>query len=393
LTTINHHTLSDFRMERGEELDELFAQLLVVMEQGGWVKLEEVMHDGSKVRTQAGADSFRGLATVEKKLAAAREVTQEDPQGRGNRRREAAQQRVRREREERLGRALQELQKIQQGREQESEKAAVRVSVSEPEARWMQHGDKAKAPSYNAQVSTDGAEGVIVGADLSQSSDDSAGLIPAMDEVKRNLGRDARVAVADGGFTNLATIEKMAERKIDFVGSLPDPRERSEAAMKSVGIDPQFAPHFFIFQETSQTLQCPAGKTLRYRRQSRKGKKWYRQYQAAGSDCSGCAYQKRCCPRRPERGRTVSRLEQEPESLRRFREKMAGAEAQRIYRRRGAVAEFPFAWLKEKFGLRKFRLFGRSKARTELVWACLAHNAMIWKRLAWQPLRTVVVAA
>jgi len=36
----------------------------------------------------------------------------------------------------------------------------------------------------------------------------------------------------------------MAEGEIDFYGSLPDPKERSEAAMKSHGIDPKFAPHF-----------------------------------------------------------------------------------------------------------------------------------------------------
>src|SRR5713226_4506972 len=105
------------------------------MEEGGWVKLEEVMHDGSKVRAQAGVDSFRRLATIEKKLAAAREPAQEDPQAGGNRRREAARQRVRREREERLRQALEELQKMQQGRNNETEKAAVRVSVSEPESR------------------------------------------------------------------------------------------------------------------------------------------------------------------------------------------------------------------------------------------------------------------
>lgn len=389
---INHHTLSDFRVQRKRELDELFAQLLVVLEQGGWVKLEQVMHDGTKIRAQAGVDSFRRKGTLEEQLEVARKLAQENPQAGGSGRREAAQRRARREREERLQQALAELEKLQENKAEE-EKQGVRVSKSEPEARWMQHGDKALAPSYNAQVSTDATEGVIVGADLSQSSDDSAGLAPAMDEVKENLGRDAQQVVADGAYTNLATIEAMEERKIDFVGSLRDPRERSEAAMKSVGIDPRFAPHFFILQEASNTLRCPAGKTLRYLRRNRKGKKVYGQYRSLGSDCQSCQFQKQCCPRTPEQGRMVSRLEQEPEALRRFREKMAGEDARQAYRRRGAVAEFPFACLKEKFRLRKFRLFGRLKARTELIWACLAHNVMIWKRLAWRPSPVAVAVA
>ena len=48
-----------------------------------------------------------------------------------------------------------------------------------------------------------------------------------------------------------------------------------------------------------------------------------------------------------------------------FRKKMATPEAQAIYKRRGAVAEFPNACIKEKFGLRKFRLRGLAKATCE----------------------------
>ena len=151
--------------------------------------------------------------------------------------------------------------------------------------------------------------------------------------------------------------------------------------MKSVGIDPQYAPHFFILQPDTDTLCCPAGKRLKYVRQSRKGDRLYRQYQADGVDCSRCAHQPRCCPKSPSQGRTVSRLAQEPEVMTRFRGKMASEEAQNIYKQRGAVAEFPFAVLKERFGLRKFRVFGMVKARTEVMWACLAHNLMIWKRV------------
>ncbi len=67
-----------------------------------------------------------------------------------------------------------------------------------------------------------------------------------------------------------------------------------------------------------------------------------------------------------------------------FREKMKGAEAQAIYKRRGAIAEFPNAWIKDKIGLYKFRLRGLVKAKTEALWACLTYNVMIWVRLVWR---------
>jgi transposase len=383
MEVINHHSLSDFRVRHGEALSELFSQLLVAMEQAGWVKLERVMHDGTKVRAQAGVDSFRREKTVREKLAQARELVEQDPQadGGGNKRREAAQQRARREREQRLQEALQELEKIQGSKDDAEQKAQARVSVSEPEARWMKHGDHAIAPSYNVQVSTDAAAGVIVGVQLTQSAEDSHQLAPAMDEVEKNLGRQPEQVVADGGYTNRESIERMEERKIDFIGSLPDPRERSEAAMKAVGIDPKFAPHFFILRPDSNTMTCPAGKPLGYVGQSRKRGNHYRQYRAEGQDCVGCLYQTQCCPRAPWKGRMVSRLESEAAVVVRFREKMGSEPAREIYRQRGAVAEFPFAWLKEKFGIRKFRVFGMAKAGLEALWACLAHNVMIWVRL------------
>ena len=67
------------------------------------------------------------------------------------------------------------------------------------------------------------------------------------------------------------------------------------------------------------------------------------------------------------------------------RKKMETSAAKAAYRKRGEVAEFPNAWLKEKIGLRKFRLRGLVKAKIEVTWACLAYNVAIWRRLLWQP--------
>jgi transposase len=312
LATINHHTLSDFRVGCRKELDELFQKLLVVLDEANIISLERVMHDGTKVRARAGASSFRREKTVEEKLAQAKELVEQDPQVDGSQQRQRAQQRARREQSECVEKALKQLRQIQRQCRTQQERERARVSVSEPEARIMKHGDHAYAPSYNVQVSTEARSGVIVGVDLTQKADDSAALDPAMEEVNRNLGRTPQQVVADGGYTNQQTVEKMAARNIDFIGSARDPKERSEAAMKSVGIDPQYAPHFFIFQPETDSLCCPAGKLLEYVRQSQKGDRRYRQYQADGADCSRCEHQLRCCPKSPSQGRTVSRLEQEP---------------------------------------------------------------------------------
>jgi len=216
---------------------------------------------------------------------------------------------------------------------------------------------------------------------VSQSADDSHGLKPAMEEIQKNVGRMPEQMVADGGFTNHDSIQRMAESQIDFYGSLPDPKERSEAAMKSHGIDPKFAPHFFILQPETRTAQCPAGKPMKYLRRHKKRGDEYTSYRADAADCLACAFQKQCCPNNAAKGRMVSFRGQELELIAEFRKKMASEEGQRIYRQRGATAEFPFAWIKERMKLRKFRLFGLRKASIEVLWASLAYNVMIWLRV------------
>jgi len=71
-------------------------------------------------------------------------------------------------------------------------------------------------------------------------------------------------------------------------------------------------------------------------------------------------------------------------------EKMKTPEAQAVYRQRKRTAEFPNLWIKEKFGLRRFRVRGLVKATCEALWACLTYNLQQWVRLRW---RTKLAAA
>src|ERR1700681_4358623 len=94
MEVINHHSLSDFRIDHKEALTDLFTQMLVVLSDAGLVKLHLVAHDGTKIRAQAGVDSFGREATLREKLEQARQLVEENPQADGgNKRQQAAQQR------------------------------------------------------------------------------------------------------------------------------------------------------------------------------------------------------------------------------------------------------------------------------------------------------------
>jgi len=63
-----------------------------------------------------------------------------------------------------------------------------------------------------------------------------------------------------------------------------------------------------------------------------------------------------------------------------FQAKMRTPEAQSIYRDRGRIAEFPHAWIKDKFRLRRFHVRGLLKAGVELTWAALTFNLLALHR-------------
>ena len=84
----------------------------------------------------------------------------------------------------------------------------------------MKHSDGGLTLSYNAQISTDAAQGLIVGVAVTQEANDSAQLIPAVERLEQRLKKKPQQMVADGGYTTRDNIEKMAGREIDFLGSM-----------------------------------------------------------------------------------------------------------------------------------------------------------------------------
>ena len=379
---VNHHSLSDFRVEQQTALDELFAQVLGVMSADGLIRLDRVTHDGTKVKAQASGRSFRREPSLREHLERARQRVRAmgDPREEGmNARRVKAQERAARERVGRLEQALDEMQKVQGTQSARQRRKEGRVSDTDPEARFMKQSDGGLAPSHNLQISTDAAHSLIVGVRVTQSANDEGQLPGALEEVKRNFGRFPRQVVTDAGFTTRETILEMAERQVDLIGATVELEKRSRPGP---GVDAAFRASAFNYEAEGDVYRCPNGKELR-RRGTERGRAGvlHHVYQARTADCRACAFRPRCCggasPRR------IFRLENAP-AVAAFLEKMKTAEAQAAYRLRGRVAEFPHAWLKAKIGLRQFRVRGLRKVRCEALWACLAYNLAQWVRLRWK---------
>jgi transposase len=73
LGTISHRTLSGFRSGNKAALDDLFVQVLGMLSAEGLITLERVTLDGTKIKANAGGNTFRRKEKLEAHLELARE--------------------------------------------------------------------------------------------------------------------------------------------------------------------------------------------------------------------------------------------------------------------------------------------------------------------------------
>jgi len=103
-------------VEKQQELDELFTQVLAALSKEGLITLEQVMQGGTKIKALASSRSYRQEQTIREHLEQARQrlVAMGDPRNdESSPKTKQAQARARRQQQERLESALEELQKLQ----------------------------------------------------------------------------------------------------------------------------------------------------------------------------------------------------------------------------------------------------------------------------------------
>ena len=382
---VNYHTLADFRVEREEALDELFAQLLGVLSSEGLVSFEKVVLDGTKVKASASGDSFHWEKSLRAHLAARQRVKEMgDPRQEAASPRTAARQRaVANEKVERLEQALEEMQKVQAAPQARVEEPERRVSETEPEARNMKQSDGGFAPSHNVQIATDAAHGIIVGASVTQAANDQHEMAAGLAEVERQTGQRPEHLIVDEGYTTRENILEAAEQSVDLIGSSLEPdAEASTRRLQQRGVDAAFYPDRFTYDAGRNAYTCPQGKALPYQttKHDRVGVDRH-VYKARAADCRACPFRQQCGA--GKQGRRIVRSEP-VRGVAEYLAKMQTEAARALYRLRAPVAEFSNLWLKSKLGLRQFAVRGLRKVRCEVLWACLTYNIQQWFRLRWK---------
>jgi transposase len=240
--SVNYHGLSDFRVANPELIKRLLCENVAALSLTGVISLDEVTQDGVRVRSGAGARSFRRRKTLEKELRKATRLVDQlsaeadsDPAA-SSRRIKAAQERAAREREAKANAALARLGELEEERKRRgrtnkkdvAKQGEPRASTTDPEARVMKMADGGYRPAYNCQISTV-AKGQIVVAAYAETNGSDRGLMrPMLDELQRDYGRLPKRHLVDGGFNNNGDTEWAAGQGVKVYGPPPKSKHRTD---------------------------------------------------------------------------------------------------------------------------------------------------------------------
>jgi transposase len=382
LRPISHRTLSGFRSDYKDALDDVFVQVVGMLSVEGLITMQRVTLDGTKIKANASGNTFRRKEKIEAHLAAAREQVekmneQAAEEEKASKRQSAAKCLAARERVSRLEAAFREVERLQKSRKYDRDYVA-RASTTDPEAHVMRNGEGGTVPSYNVQLVTDTTHGLIVNVEATTDAIDYRQLEPALNRCKETVESLPKQIVADGDYTNHASVQAAESSKVDFYGSWQDSWKPTE--YDAHGRSGAFISSAFPYDAKHDTYLCPAGKKLTFHvlKSSEQGVRT-QVYKAPKAACPCCPLRDQCGPKKKgaEWRRSVTRS-LDPAATSAFKAKMETEEAKTIYRQRSQIAEFPHAWIKERCGLRQFRCRGQKKTSMEATWACLSYNIIRW---------------
>lgn len=267
-----HRTICDFRAFHLKELSDLFVQVVKMAKECGLVKLGTIGVDGTKIKANASrhkAMSYDRMQKAERELkeqidallakaraadAAEKNEPELDIPAEIARREDrlavirAARARLedrQRQADIARGRTDDEAPPDDTGKPKKKSrfkykfgepKPDAQENFTDPESRIMKRAGGGFDYAYNAQAAVDETAHIIVAAELVNSAADSGQLATVLAAVKRNVGDDPGLVLADAGYRSEAMFEQLRDHPSELIVAL------GRIGKQEVVIDPKKRP-------------------------------------------------------------------------------------------------------------------------------------------------------
>jgi transposase len=233
------------------------------------------------------------------------------------------------------------------------------ISLTDPDARAMTSlSHSAYTVGYNVQSAVDTKHHLVVAHEVTNVGIDKGHLQMMAEKARDALEAKTIEVFADRGYFKSEEIAACEEEGI--VTHVPRPLTSNARA------EGRYDRRDFVYDASTDTYVCPAGKRLTYRMTTGEAGKLLRRYWT--SACGTCALKQHCTPAKQRR---VARWEREA-VLDRVQERLDQRPDAMILRR--STVEHPFGTIKAWMGATHFKMKTLAHVATELALHVLAYN-------------------
>jgi len=410
-------TLNRFRGEAMKEtVRAVFASVLELLAEGGYVKLENYFVDGTKIEANANAHKVvwakktkRYKESVQEKIAQLLdEIEQENEKenkeygdddldemgGKGGISAKRLEEKVaelnqrlkEKPADKKLKKAIKVLEEKHLPRLEKYEKQEEVLnernsySQTDPDASCMRMKEDRAAekplprPAYNIQNGTEGQ--FIVGYSIHQCAGDPGCFIPHMEQQKLPAGRQIKNAVADAAYGSEENYNWLEKNQIGnylkynrFHQEQHPPRKAEELEKR------RFISAYFPYDPQKDEFTCPAGLPMTYQATSKhhteNGYLTERRFYES-AHCETCPLKPQCTKAQGNRRIQVSFKLREYQQQ--AKNNLLSEQGIALRKQRSTDVETSFANIKHNMGFRRFMLRGLKKVDIEWGLLAIAHN-------------------
>lgn len=362
-------TISDFRLNKKQYIQDCFRQVLLICRQLGMFSLGHISIDGSKIKANASKKKTKNeeeLIKYEEQikqiLDQAEEIDRQEDSKYGT-------DKSGYELPEEINTKDKLIEKIKQAKAKLKEKNQKSINLTDNDARFMKMGNGGLDICYNSQLAVDSDNQIITACDVRKETNDNYLFAHMYEKVVENTSNKPKEVSADAGYYSGETYLYLEKNDIDAY--LPDSRqeyETDESGGEKIG---SYDRRKFIKSKSKDEYICPEDKTLEYERTTSRNGVRFRIYK--GRECVGCHKSRECISHGWSKHRQIQIYEND-EFKQTMRRKLLSSEGKRKYKKRIATVEPVFAQIKHIMGFRRFLLRGLEKAKTEFSIVCTAYN-------------------
>jgi len=406
-------TIADFISSSGEQIIELFRDVLLICDEMGMIGREMFAVDGCKLPSNASKEWSGTKGELQKKQEkmerAVRYLVEKHREMDVKAEADPVVEREQRQIET-LREKVRKLKSwLKQNEEKQGKTGPRKSNLTDNESAKMKssHG---VIQGYDGVAAVDRKHQVVVHAEAFGQPQEHDLLEPMIEGtrenfksigVKKDVFEEAKLT-ADAGFHTERNMRMLFEEQIDgYVADTlfrkRDPRfvtaERHRARAKAERQKERGGEHYrprdFIYDEASQTCICPAGNKL-YRNGCNVQIRGFGfvKFRGAKMHCVPCPERAKCL-RHPERTLTrqvvffTGRKANAPETYtQKMKKKIDTPQGRSRYSQRLGIVEPVFANICSTLGLRRFSLRGKNKVNTQWKLFCIVHNLLKIHRYA-----------